>query len=196
MRWVVACVIGEAIGIAVVSLGYSMGDRLYPQFAPALVLAAGAVEGLALGGAQAIAGRRFGIKSGRWIAVTVLAALVGYGLSVLGQSAFTGGTIDAASRADEPPFYLIAAAGAGLGAFMGALFGAAQSLVLPAHKSKRGWVLRNIVGWTAAMAFIMLAASFAGSDWPFWRVALLGCASGAAAGLSLGLATRGAFLKT
>lgn len=195
MRWVVACALGEAIGIAFVSLGYSMGDRLYPHLAPALILAAGAIEGLSLGGAQAVAARERGVRLIPWVSATVAAALAGYGLSLLGQGAFSG-AVEAPPSAEEPPAYLIAAAGAGLGAFMGALFGAAQSLVLPAHISKRGWILRNIVGWTAAMAFIMLAASFAGSDWPFWRVALLGCASGVTAGLSLGLATRGAFLKT
>jgi len=192
MRWILACVIGEAIGIAFVSVGYSAADRWFPVFAPALILGTGAIEGLSLGCAQSLAARRYGIRFAPWVSVTVAAALLGYGLSLIGQGAFSGAAVPASSP-QEPPFYWIAVAGAGLGAFMGLLFGAAQSLVLPAQFSKRSWIIRNVIGWTAAMSAIMVAASLAGADWPLWRVALLGCASGAIAGLALGVATRGAF---
>jgi len=190
MRWILACAIGEAIGIAVVSLGYALGDRVFPEITAWLIIAAGAIEGLSLGAAQAAAGRKWGIRAAPWIAATVFAALAGYGLSLVGQGAFSGG--ESLPQADEPSVILIAAAGAVLGAFMGLLFGAAQSLVLPVGLSRRGWIIRNMIGWTLAMAAIMVAASAAGADWPFWRVSALGAVSGALAGLALGVATRGA----
>lgn len=189
MGWIVACMIGEAIGIAVVSMGYAAGDRFFPGAALLLVLAAGAFEGLSLGTLQALAGRRYGIERLPWIAATMLAALIGYGLSLWGQR--LGGAATAADVASEPPFWLIAIAGAGIGLFMGLLFGAAQSFVAPQGVSKCGWILRNTLGWAPAMAGIMVAASIAGGDWPLVKVALLGLAAGAFAGLCVGASTQG-----
>lgn len=189
MRWIIACMIGEAIGIAVVSLGYALGDRYYPGAAGVLILIAGACEGLSLGTAQAFAGRRFKINFAPWVAATTLAALIGYGLSLVGQGALSG---DDAAPAGEPTLWQIIAGGAGLGLFMGLLFGGVQSAVLPAGISRVGWIARNAVGWIPAMAAIMIGASFAGADWPLGEVGLLGLVTGAAAGAFVGAATHGA----
>lgn len=188
MRWIAACAIGEAIGIAAVSLAYAAGDRQYPEFAGGLILAGGLVEGIALGGAQALAAK---LRPVRWIGATVAAALIGYGLSLLAQGAAAGGEGAGHGAAAEPGILMALFAGAGLGLFMGALFGWLQSLALPAGLSKPGWIVRNIVGWAGAMAIIMLGASLAGADWPLFRVALLGAVSGAGAGGLLGIATKG-----
>lgn len=187
MRWIAACAIGEAIGIAIVSMAYAAGDRSYPEMAGALIIGAGAIEGLALGSAQAFAGRKNGLHFVPWVGATVTAAVIGYGLSFFMQGAASGGDI----VQTEPPIAFVLLAGAGLGLLMGVLFGGLQSFVLPSGFSKRSWILRNAIGWAAAMSVIMFAATTAGSDWSLIEVGLSGLAAGAIAGLFVGAATKG-----
>lgn len=182
--WLSALALAEAAGIAVVATTYAAIDRGQINTDAAAVLLAGGIEGICLGGAQAIGLRRLGVRAVPWVALTVLGAVTGYGLSLLGQ---TGG--GGAETAFDPPLWLMALAGAGIGLAMGAVMGLIQSPALPRVILRRHWVGANVVGWVPAMAVIMLGAGLAGRSWPLAGVAALGAVSGAVAGACVALAT-------
>ncbi|MBR9651798.1 hypothetical protein [Thalassovita aquimarina] len=183
--WLTTLALAEAAGIAVVAATYAAIDRDQIGAGTAAVLLAGGVEGLCLGSAQALGLRRLGVRPAPWIILTVLAAVTGYGLSMLGQ---IGGGAGADTAFDPPP-WLMALAGAGVGLGMGAVMGLVQSPALPRNIARRHWVAANVVGWIPAMAAIMLAAGLAEQGWPLFRVAALGAVSGALAGACVALAT-------
>ena len=89
-RWIVACVLGEALGIAAVATTYAAIDRGLLQPGAMWILAAGAWEGLCLGGAQALILKSIGVRPWLWIALTVLGAVVGYALSLFGGAGADG----------------------------------------------------------------------------------------------------------
>jgi hypothetical protein len=180
-RWLLGCILAEAAGIALVALAYTLVERNGLHPAP-LILGAGAGEGLLLGSAQALMLHRFGTRRASWIALTVLAAVAGYGMSLLG-----GAGSDAVGN--EPPIWLIAAAAAAAGGGMGAVMGLVQAPALPDKVGARGWIFANVIGWAFAMIAIMLGAASAGPGWPLAAVAAVGALSGALAGAVVGLAT-------
>lgn len=182
-RWISACGAGEAAGIAVVATVYAALDRGLISGAVPWILAAGAWEGLCLGAFQATQLRRMGISSERWIGFTVLGALLGYGLSLLG-GAGSQGEADA-----EPAISLILILGAGMGVVMGALMGALQSFAGRNVLNIGRWTLANTGGWAVAMVVIMFAASSVQSGWPLGAIAVVGAVSGGIAGLALGAVT-------
>lgn len=175
-RWIGLNAVGEGAGIAGVAFAYALIDR---GFAPGwIVLVAGAWEGLCLGTAQALGLRAPAL---RWIGATMVLAVLGYAGS-LGMGA--GGADDAA-----PSFWLILAAGAGMGLVLGPLMGLAQALAARGTVPVGRWALANLVGWVPAMMLIMAGASLAERTWPLAGVAALGAVTGALAGMAIGGAT-------
>lgn len=181
LRWLLYSTIGEAAGISLVALAYASADRGLVSPVPA-VLAAGAWEGFCLGFAQALVLRRAGVGCGRWVLATVLAATLGYGLSLLGG---TG----AGDGGPEPPFALTLGAAAGLGAVMGLLMGAIQWTAARLFLDPGAWIWRNGLGWALAMPAIFAGSSAVSADWPLAAIALAGAVSGGLAGALLGLVT-------
>ncbi|MDQ2088338.1 hypothetical protein [Marimonas arenosa] len=190
--WLGALGLAEALGIAVVASTYAAIDRGLIGVEAGAVLLAGGFEGLCLGTAQASGLRRLGARPVAWIGLTVAGAVLGYGLSLLGMAG--GG--DTGAQGLEPPLWLIALAGGGVGLGMGAVMGLVQLPALPASVARGRWVLANVLGWVPAMALIMLAASLAERSWPLWQVAALGAVSGAGAGMCVALATWAAIKET
>ncbi|MEQ1866747.1 MAG: hypothetical protein ABL996_19085 [Micropepsaceae bacterium] len=183
-RWIVACVLGEALGIAAVATTYAAIDRGLLQPEALWVLAAGAWEGLCLGGAQALILSSVGVRAWLWIALTVLGAVAGYALSL-----FAGAGADGAASSGEPPLALLLALGAALGAAMGVMMGAVQWLAARNKIALMRWILANGVGWMPAMAVIMLAATSVERVWPLYVITFIGAIAGALAGLFVGAAT-------
>lgn len=183
-NWIIACTIGEAAGIAAVAAIYAAIDRGIMVHAWVWILTAGGIEGLCLGGAQALVLRRLGVHPAPWIVATVLAAVAGYGLSILGGA----GSNDAAADA-EPPMFVLAGLGVLMGLAMGALMGAAQTISARGKVPLFRWIAANAFGWALAMPVIMLAATSAERVWRLGGVALLGAGAGAVAGLLVAIAT-------
>lgn len=181
--WILACTFGEAAGIAVVALAYAAVERGAAAGPPA-ILAAGLWEGLTLGMAQALVLRRAGVCAGCWTLATVLAAVAGYGASLLGGAGQFGGPDDAA-----PPLAQILAGTAAAGAVMGLLFGALQGFAGRGIVAFRPWVGRNALGWALALPVIMAGATLVPAGLGTAALALIGAACGAGAGLILGLLT-------
>lgn len=71
IRWCLACLVGEALGIAIVATAYAALDRGVLADTTNVILTAGAWEGLALGTAQAFVLRRLGVDPLSWIVLTV-----------------------------------------------------------------------------------------------------------------------------
>jgi hypothetical protein len=182
--WIFACALGEALGICVVAATYAAVDRRLLAPAAPWILAAGAWEGLCLGGAQALILRGRGVRPLPWIALTVLAAAGGYGLSLLGGAGGSG-----AGGGSEPPPVLLVVLGAAMGAVMGALMGAVQWAGARRRLALLPWIGANALGWAPAMAIIMMAATSVSGSWPLYGIALAGTGSGLGAGLLVGAAT-------
>ena len=182
--WIIACSIGEAVGIALVATVYAALDRGLLASAWVWILLAGTWEGLWLGGAQALVLRRFAIRPVRWIGLTVLGAALGYALSLLGGAGQQG-----EAAASEPGTLLMLALGAGLGIVMGTLMGALQWLAARNRLAPGRWIAANAVGWAPAMAVIIWAAGAVPEGASLPVIALTGAVAGAAAGFCVGSAT-------
>lgn len=182
--WIIACTIGEAAGIAAVAAIYAAIDRGILGHAYVWILTAGAIEGLCLGGAQALVLTRAGVRPAQWVAATVLGAVAGYALSILG-----GAGSNEVAAGTEPSMLVVAGLGASMGLAMGALMAAAQVISARGKVTLFRWVAANAIGWAPAMSVIMLAATSAERVWPLGGVALLGAGSGAVAGLLVAIAT-------
>ena len=182
-KWIAFCAIGEALGIAGVATGYALADRGLAPLVPA-VLSAGAWEGLVLGAMQAACLRRFGVRFAGWILATTAAAVLGYGLSLLG-----GAGAAEAPASPEPPLVAVLGLAAAMGAVMGTIMGAVQGVAGRGAIAFGPWVAANAAGWALAMVAIFAGSALASSDMPLAAVTALGAVSGAAAGGLLGLAT-------
>ena len=182
--WVIACMFGEALGIAAVATTYAAIDRQLLQPEVTWILAAGAWEGLCLGVAQALTLRELGVRPLLWVLLTVLGALGGYGLSLLGNAGADGAAGDR-----EPTVLVLLGLGAAMGVAMGMLMGFVQWVAARNTLALFPWVGANAVGWAPAMATIMLTATSVDGAWPLLAIALTGAAAGAVAGLFVGLAT-------
>jgi len=181
-RWITACALGEALGIAAVATTYAAIDRGHPAPAAPWILGAGAWEGLCLGGAQAVVLRGLGVRPRIWIALTVLAAAAGYGLSLLGGAGGGG-------EGSEPELAALLGLGAAMGAVMGALMGAIQWAGARGRLSALSWIGASALGWAPAMAVIMIVATSVEGSWPLYCIALAGAGAGVIAGLFVGAAT-------
>lgn len=216
LRWTLACGAAETVGMAVaagtaVALRIVVGEpRDWPTGLAVWAgsIAGGAVEGLAVGVAQAAVLRRWlpRLPVGRWLRATLAVTVVCWALGMAAPAlvvwqvrpdagpAGGAGSAAAAGADAGPPLPLTITAGVLGGLVLGAIFGAVQARVLRGHVARpRRWVTANAVGWAAAMGVIMTGASIPGADWPVGRILLLGAATGILAGLVIGAVT-GAFL--
>jgi hypothetical protein len=176
--------LGEALGIAAVATTYAAIDRGLLQSEAVWILSAGAWEGLCLGAAQALILRGFGVRPSLWVLLTVLGALAGYALSLVGGAGAGG-----AAGGGEPSTVLLLGLGAAMGVAMGMLMGVLQWVAARDTIALFPWVGANAVGWAPAMATIMLAATSVDRAWPLHVITLVGAAAGAIAGLFVGAAT-------
>jgi hypothetical protein len=148
-----------------------------------IVVAAGLIEGLALGVAQSTGLSAWlpGRLRTRWLLVTLAVA----GLGWAGASA---PAMLAADTGPEPPLAVILAGAVGLGIAMGAVLGAAQAWVM--HRQVPHpwrWVTANMAAWAVAMPIIFVGAGLTGADWPLAAVAASGTVTGLTTGAALGL---------
>jgi retinol dehydrogenase-12 len=196
-RFVGACGLAELIGIGTIGLvatalhrAIGEPDRLSDRWLVFLTMtAAGAIEGAALGYFQwrMLRLRLPRLRRGEWVGVTVALAMAGWAVG-MARPVFGPASTSPPGAGPGPGMVLLLAAGAGAAA--GALFGAAQWLVLRRHCPRAGrWIGVNVAGWAAAMAAIFLGASLPAADWPAWAIGTTGAAGGLAGGLLLGAIT-------
>ena len=187
--WVIACAAAELIGMG---SGALLARAAAPDGGPSSALAVmgagvatGLVEGVALGALQwrVLRTRFSGLEAGAWIGITVTAAVAGWTLASLGQ-------VSSSQEGAEPSIILTLALAGVLGAGMGLLFGAAQSIVLRRHaRDAPRWMVANTVGWAAAMPIIFLGASSPTAETSMTVVGVIGGLTGTIAGAVLGMIT-------
>lgn len=178
LHWIAACMLGEALGVAGVSTTYAAIDRgiLSP---PAIwILGAGVWEGLCLGGAQAFVLRRIGVSQPYWIAMTVVGAVAGYALSLIGGAQESSDFVASV--------WVVCIFGAGVGVITGLILGGVQWFALRGLIALRPWLVANAIGWAPAMAILMFAAGSVERTWPFYVTPVVGAGAGALAGLCVG----------
>ena len=197
-RWIAACTVAELIGISVagavaVAAGQSgdpttLGGRIA---ALALFAAVGAVEGGALGFFEwrVLRERLPRLRAGEWVGVTIAIAALGWIAGTVGP-VFADSAGETATSAPGPGLLAISLMAAAIGAAAGAVFAAAQWLVLRRHAAHAGrWIAIHVPAWAAAMAAIFLGASLPSDGWPAPLVVLSGAAGGALGGALLGVIT-------
>lgn len=202
-RWIVLCAVAEFLGIALAGAWYGIvavtfGEpvELAPRIGVWLLATASAIpEGLVLGGLQAYGLRWFypALSVTRWIAMTTLVGLAGWGVGTFIPLFFAA----EAASGPEPSPMAIAAFAAIFGALAGLAFGAAQAFALSIGTDGRvKWIIANVVGWAFGLPLIYLAAQVA-SDFqsPIIMIALW-AAGGLGAGLCIGVATAVAIAAT
>lgn len=186
--WVLACGVAEAIGIGTAGLAAVLAESATASAALALVLVAGAVEGLALGTLQWrwLRTRLPSLAARDWVGLTVAVAVVGWALGTAAVAAGDPG----GDPSPGPPGWAMALLGLPLGAAAGGLFGAAQWFILRHHaRDARRWVAANVGGWALAFAGIFGAAGLPTPDTPAALVVLAAAAGGFFGGLGLGAVT-------
>jgi MFS family permease len=186
-RWVLACAAAETVGMAAAAGATRLADGLDPLIALGVVVAAGLVEGTALGVLQAAALRDLLDRRRRraWALVTVVVAGLGWaaGSAPATLAGDSGG-------ATSPPWAVILLGAAALGLAMGALLGAAQATALRgAVRHPWRWVTASAAGWTVTMTVIFVGASSAGATWSWSVLVAYGALTGAVGGAALGLVT-------
>lgn len=194
VRWIGACMLAEAVGVAVAAVTSANTARWASAdsvgLAVAAVLLAGCVEGLLLG---TLTGRVLwrtypGFPIGRWMAATTLAVGVAWGLGLV-PSTLAGVGPDPGV---DPSPWVVLGGGAAMGAVFGPLIGAAQLWALGDHEARpSSWMMRNAVGWALAMPLIMASASWVPGTWTPGAVAGLAFVTGGLAGVFVGGATVG-----
>ncbi|NUT47577.1 MAG: hypothetical protein HOV94_09760 [Saccharothrix sp.] len=172
--WLPVVTLAEFLGFAVpAGVGALTADSPVALAVPAL-LAAGAVEGAALGWGQSSVLRRAlpALPRARWVAATSAAAVVAY---LIGLAPSTwGAAITAWDTA------VVVAVAVALGGVLLCSIGAAQWLVLRRHVPRAGrWIAATAVAWLLGLAV------FLGFTTPLWRpgqsfalIALIGIAGG------------------
>lgn len=199
-RWTGLCAAAEAIGMtaaaaaATAAAALTDGPRTGTQVggAVALVLGAGLVEGVALGGLQAYGLRRPlpGLPVGRWVAATVLVAGLGWAAGAVPS------VLSPAGGAAGPGLLVVVPGALAVGIALGAVLGAAQATALRGLvRFPWRWVTANAMAWGPAMVLLFLGATAPAETWSPLAVAATGTLTGAGAGTALGLLT-GAWLPT
>lgn len=199
--WIRAVVLGELLGFTLTALvafiALSLGGR--PETVSGRVVAlvvmtlAGTLEGACLGYFQwrALRGWLPALRARRFVGATIGVAAGGWllGMSVPLLAEIQGAPAETATVAG-PGGGAIAAFAMIFGAIAGALFGAAQGIVLRAHvRGVRWWIAGSTIGWALGLPLAYLAGSL-GEDTPSWAQALgLSAAAGLGMGLCVGAAT-------
>lgn len=193
MRWSVATLAGEVIGFGLVGvLAFYIATSIpedHRLLTATLIVAAGAIEGIALGTAQTWVLQRalHDGELGEWVVATTGGALAGWALGMpFGQYASESGM-----PASALPF-----AALGLLLVMGTVMGWLQWLVLRRHVgASRGWILASAVAWSVGLVPAYAMVSLLGPEHPTWLVVAVTAAAGLLMGALVGIITGAALVR-
>ncbi|TPG18386.1 hypothetical protein EAH86_05900 [Pedococcus bigeumensis] len=179
-RWVRWTVAGEVLGFVAPAVLGMVSAAWSPAEAIPTMMAAGAVEGLLVGGAQAHALAPFvpALRSTRFAVGTSLAAALAYLLGMLPSAL--------GPRLVEAPRALVVLAGLLGGIVLLGCIGAAQWLELRRHVDRAWtWIATTAAAWLLGLAAFLLIAM------PLWHPG-----QGSAAIVAIGLVAAGAMATT
>lgn len=171
-RWVLANAAGELAGLGTVALiAWALVSTMKDQqtllqhvlFAIALI-AAGALEGVLVGAAQAwaLTPRLAGLSRREWIQATFLGSLLAWVLGMLPSTLMAAVAESSGQAPPEPGPAVTSALAALLGAVAGLLLSFFQWRVLRAHlPGAAGWMAANAAAWALGMPLVFLGADLA-----------------------------------
>ncbi|XGV97910.1 MAG: hypothetical protein ACAF41_03045 [Leptolyngbya sp. BL-A-14] len=191
--WVGVMAIAELIGLGIVFIAGAIINALGTESAVAVFHITGLLEGLVLGMAQWLVLHRYVKHIKAWVVVTAIAVMIAWliGLQISALMVFPmilNTTLTAAMKAQTllKGVFL-------LGAWVGAVLGFAQWLVLRAHIHRAAlWIAANALAWALGLvvAFMMvsmihtspfsLATAFAGAATGLITGAVIGAITGVA----------------
>jgi hypothetical protein len=198
--WAMALVTGEMLGFGATALVAWIGIRLAgaPEtavghgVAAGVMAFAGVLEGASLGWFQWRALRGFlpRLRAGEWMRPTVLLAaggwLVGMAIPAFMQASQPGGWAPAEGPGAMATVLFSALFGLGIGA----LFGAAQWVVLRRHAERAGrWIAGNAAGWALGLPATYVAGGLVDEGSSTVVVMLVATCAAALMGLGVSLAT-------
>lgn len=155
LQWTVMVTLGESVGFVLPAIVGATTAGL--PIGPALLVAAGVVEGTVLGLAQwsVLRGVVPGLRGGAWVAATAAAAAIAYALGLIPS-------LTAEVWQTWPPAVAVAAGGV-VGVLLLLSIGVAQWFVLRRHEPRaRSWVWWTAVAWLAGLGVFLLVAT------PLW----------------------------
>lgn len=197
-KWVLACAAGELLGLsgaAVISIKLDIFSA--PQSPADVVIKlagtalTGAFEGACLGIFQwwGLKRKFMAIPYKEWVGVTMLVAITGWLLGMIYPMFFANGS-NADNAGAQMPVYMVLIMASVMGFGLGAVFGAAQWIVLQKYTARAGlWIWANAAGWAAAMVVIFLGATLPGENTPQIVIWFGAAISGLLAGLAVGAFT-------
>lgn len=174
-RWGALVTVAECVGFAVpatVGVATAYAD---PAVVLPAILAAGAVEGALLGGAQALVlGPELpALRRVRWVLLTVAAAVLAYAFG-MAPSTWASGIFDA-------PVWVQILGGALMATVVLASIGGLQCVELRRHlRGAAHWIWITAVAWLAAIgAFMAIATPLWQPGQPIWLAIGIGVVAGA-----------------
>ncbi|MFI7542454.1 hypothetical protein [Actinoplanes sp. NPDC049599] len=173
-RWLLVVTIGEFLGFSVPAVAGAVTAGWSTLAALGVILAAGAVEGTALGLAQASVLRQAlpGLPARRWVLATAGGAVLAYVIGMLPSTL--------ADRWAELPAAVLALGGLVLGVALLATIGTAQWLVLRTVLPRSAsWIVTTALAWLAGLAvFLVFTMPLWHPGQPIVLVAAIGAAGG------------------
>jgi hypothetical protein len=186
--WVLATVVGGLVGMVIVVIVSAIASQLEAVSTVALLHVVGGLEGAALGLAQWLVLRRYVKRLGWWIVATMVGAiaawLIGLKVSVMLILIFFDSTLSVTlSAALLKAIFL-------LGAWVGAVLGLTQWLVLRTHV-RHGvlWIVANAVAWGLGLVVALIGATFVKPGKFGLETALIGATTGTVIGAVIGAVT-------
>lgn len=203
-EWIAACALAELLGMGAAASAFGLASSLGADAPDALVMsrlggylltvAAGAVEGAALGVFQGRVLRRVipRLPHGRFIGLMVTIGVVGWAIGMLPSVLAP----QIPEPATEPSMTTLLAAAVLFGGGGGLVIGLLQAWVLqPLASPLWPWILANIFGWATAFIVIFAGAAVMPGDTSLITLLLAGAVTGLAAGAALGIITLPALRK-
>jgi len=185
--WVLATIAGEFIGVGTIAVASTIASHLTTVNMVVLLHIVGALEGIALGLAQWLVLRRYVKHVGWWILATMIGAiaawLIGLQVMVILILSFSNRDVVTTSAALLKAVF-------GLGAWVGAVLGFAQWLVLRTHV-RRGalWIVANAFAWGVGLLVVWIGATLVNPGELRFETALVGIATGVTMGVVVGAIT-------
>ncbi len=185
LPWTLAVFLGETLGFTAPA---AVGALLYATSAPSavqlvLLVAAGAIEGLVLGGSQSIVLRRYlaGFRPTYWIRNTMLAASFAWSIGMMPSTLGT---------AFLDYWYVTLPLAVVLAPALLLSIGFAQYLELRRLVPHANWwIWANAGAWLVGTSWVFVAMAFVSEGDPTWAIALAGLIGGALMALTVAAST-------
>lgn len=183
-----ATVVGGLISIGIVAFAVAIASHFGMVSTVALLHVVGALEGAVLGFTQWLVLRHYVKHVGWWVLTTsigsLVAWLIGLKMSVMLIFIFFDGAMSVPSSAAFLKAVFL------LGAWVGAVLGVAQWLVLRTHVRRGGlWIVANAVAWGLGLLIAFMGATLVRPGKLELETALVGLATGTTAGAVIGRIT-------